>query len=398
MMPDAQIHSGNARPPRVLVIGGSLGGLSVGLALLRAGCDIEIFERSSARMEERGAGLVVQHETRAFMEDYTGASARSFSVCSRERLYLDRSGSIAHVMPGPQYMTSWNALYGLLKSAFPAERYHHDCELIRFEQTGDEVVAFFQSRQERGDLLVAADGTGSACRGQLYPDVAPQYAGYVAWRGVIAERELPGALREAFLERFAFFQGVDTQILCYTIPGPTGEVEVGERRLNWVWYWNVGEEDLREVLTDRNGRLWAHSVPKRLVRLDLVERQREKARYSLPGAFQQLVEVTEEPFIQPIVDLAVDRMTQGRVALLGDAAFTPRPHTAASTSKAITDAVLLSRALEIGQFQVPEALGMWEVTQLRLGHQLEAHGRRLGIHSNLGGTRRFTAAQRNLLR
>ena len=60
---------------------------------------------------------------------------------------------------------------------------------------------------------------------------------------------------------------------------------------------------------------------------------------------------TKEPFVQPIYDLSVPRMVFGRVCLLGDAAFVPRPHTAASTSKAVTNAITLAEA--IGASQAP---------------------------------------------
>jgi hypothetical protein len=44
------------------------------------------------------------------------------------------------------------------------------------------------------------------------------------------------------------------------------------------------------------------------------------------------VAATRKPFLQTIQDLSVRRMAVGRIALVGDAAFIPRPHTAASTS------------------------------------------------------------------
>ena len=62
---------------------------------------------------------------------------------------------------------------------------------------------------------------------------------------------------------------------------------------------------------------------------------------ALPPPFRQLIRSTREPFLQAIVDLVVPRMALGRVALVGDAAVLPRPHTAASASKAAADALAL---------------------------------------------------------
>lgn len=371
---------------RVLVAGGSLGGLAAGLALLRIGCNVEVFEKSSARIEERGAGLVVQPETLQFMENYTGTHRGAFSVRSKERHYLARDGTPQRAMKSRQLMTSWNALYGLMKEAFPAGRYHRGREAIGFEQDEEGVTVHFAGGdKKRADLLVAADGTGSTCRAQLLPAAQPQYAGYVAWRGTVNEADAEAGLKDMFLNRFIFHQGKATQILCYTIPGPEGEVEEGRRRLNWVWYWNTPEgEPLRKVMTGLGARQWAHSVPQGQVRPELFERQKEHARQKLPGIFQRLIEATEEPFIQPIVDLGVDRMVFGRVALIGDAAFTPRPHTAASTSKAIINATSLALMLDKHPGDRCGALARWEKAQLRLGDQLHSHGRRLGAQSCLG--------------
>jgi 2-polyprenyl-6-methoxyphenol hydroxylase-like FAD-dependent oxidoreductase len=90
------------------------------------------------------------------------------------------------------------------------------------------------------------------------------------------------------------------------------------------------------------------------------------------------VNATSEPFVQAIVDLAVSRMIHGRVALIGDAAFVPRPHTAASTAKAAENALALADALEAVRHDVPRALAAWEPDQLRLGMSLRLSGQRLG--------------------
>src|SRR5437588_655142 len=44
--------------PRVVVTGGSVGGLTAALVLRDAGCDVTVFERSSAALQARGAGTI----------------------------------------------------------------------------------------------------------------------------------------------------------------------------------------------------------------------------------------------------------------------------------------------------------------------------------------------------
>jgi 2-polyprenyl-6-methoxyphenol hydroxylase-like FAD-dependent oxidoreductase len=74
-------------------------------------------------------------------------------------------------------------------------------------------------------------------------------------------------------------------------------------------------------------------------------------------------------------------MVSGRVALVGDAAFIPRPHTAASASKAAANAIALGKAIGAHPGNLDGALAAWEPEQLALGRRLEAHGQSLGKRS-----------------
>jgi 2-polyprenyl-6-methoxyphenol hydroxylase-like FAD-dependent oxidoreductase len=83
-------------------------------------------------------------------------------------------------------------------------------------------------------------------------------------------------------------------------------------------------------------------------------------------------------------------MTFGRVALVGDAAFIPRPHTAASTAKAAANAIFLADALVRHNHDVIKALPAWEPSQLAYGRQLMASGQQMGNRSQFSyGTSRF---------
>lgn len=371
---------------RVIIIGGSIGGLAAGLALRSIGCNVEIFERSPHELKDRGAGLVVQPETMHFLEKHGIASWDTVSVPAATRQYLSRDGSVIWQQSIYQLMTSWDTLYRQLRSAFPDERYHQNCKLVSLARDEDRVITrFADGREEVCDLLVGADGANSACRRQLLPDVVPHYAGYVAWRGVVDERDVSPVVAELFVDKFTFFQAPHTHILCYLIPGTGGELSPGKRRLNWVWYWNVPEgEPLQRVLTDRTGLFRDYSVPQGTIRPELVEEQRAIAQNILPDAFQHLFEQTQEPFIQPINDLSVPHMIVGRVCLIGDAAFVPRPHTAASTSKAIANAMELAGWMQASQGNVVAALKSWEPSQLELGNYLKIHGKLLGDRSQFG--------------
>jgi 2-polyprenyl-6-methoxyphenol hydroxylase-like FAD-dependent oxidoreductase len=335
-------------------------------------------------MTDRGAGIVFQKEVTDFLTRYGVASQETLVVPVRSRRYLAQDGSVLQEGSMPQAMTSWDALYKTLRAAFPDNHYHAGFRLTGFEQAGDKVTASFESgREEVCDLLIGADGPGSAVRQQLLPDVRSDYAGYVAWRGVVLEHEAPDLAAE-FAGRFTFFQAPHTHILCYLIPGPNGSLTPGQQRLNWVWYVNAAPgEELDGVLTDKDGHRRRFSVPQGLVAPGLVEWLHQQARRILPPQFRLLVEATGESFVQTIHDLAVPQMAFGRVCLTGDAAFVPRPHTAASTAKAAANALALADYLA-ATGDVEDALRRWEPDQLEMGERLREYGQRLGNRSQFG--------------
>ena len=97
--------------------------------------------------------------------------------------------------------------------------------LVSFEQDENQVIARFNDGQLiTCDLLVCADGANSTCRRRLLPDIALQYAGYVAWRGVIEESEVSPEVASVFTDKFIFFGAPQTHIICYMIPGNGGEL------------------------------------------------------------------------------------------------------------------------------------------------------------------------------
>ena len=178
-----------------------------------------------------------------------------------------------------------------------------------------------------------------------------------------------------------------SHIVIYPIPGRDGSVEPGGRLINYVWYRNAPDgPELDEMLTDRRGRVCTVTVPQGEVQAAHVDALHKTALEVLPPAAAELVAKTKDPYIQVMQDVSVDAMVYGRSALVGDAAFALRPHAAAGTAKAVSDAVALAEALADTGMEVDRALAAWEPRQLEIGRNLAARVREMGTRSQVTGT------------
>src|SRR3954471_13802099 len=244
-----------SRRPRVLVAGGSLGGLTAAHVLGDVGCDVTVLERSPEPLTGRGAGIVLHSATVRWWRERDVRPLSEMSAAMRRLRYIDGGGGIAHEQPCRYRVSSFDALYRDLSARLEPPRQRLGCAVAGFEVDGDGVsVALEGGGTERCDLLVGADGIGSRVRRTLLPDVEARYAGYVAWRGTVAEHDLGARAREVLLGAIAYHLMDRSHFLTYPIPGADGSVEEGRRLTNWLWYRNVVEgPDLDALMTDRTG-------------------------------------------------------------------------------------------------------------------------------------------------
>jgi 2-polyprenyl-6-methoxyphenol hydroxylase-like FAD-dependent oxidoreductase len=185
---------------RALIIGGSLGGLFAGNLLRRIGWDVDIFERSPHDLDSRGGGIVLQPEVvEVFRRVGVDLRKVDLGVRSAYRTVLQTDGSIQSKHYAPQTQTSWSLIYTTLKAAFGDQNYHQGKTLVRIDQDlpAEKVTAHFDDgTQEKGDLLIGADGGNSVVRRHFWPNMHPTYAGYLAWRGLLPEDGMPPSARE----------------------------------------------------------------------------------------------------------------------------------------------------------------------------------------------------------
>lgn len=351
------------------------------------GCEVDVFERSTAELEARGAGIAVLDATVRYFVENRVLDVEEVITATPYVRYLEPDGSVHVELDHRIRFSSWNTIYRALLDCFGTDRYHLEKEMVDFDQTDDTVhVHFDDGTSHRCELLVCADGIASRARSRLLPQVEPEYAGYVAWRGTVPEAELTERTFDDLRDAITYQLVPNSHILVYPIPSVEGDLEPGRRLSNFVWYRNVQEgEELEDLLTDRHGREHSTSLPPGAPRAEFVEEIRSYAEDNLAPQIAEVVLKTEATFVQVIYDISVPRMAFDRVLLMGDAAFAVRPHAAAGTAKAAEDAWVLADALNKHD-DLSEALLDWERRQLELGSNLLERARRIGNRSQFDGT------------
>ncbi len=201
---------------------------------------------------------------------------------------------------------------------------------------------------------------------------------------MLDEADVPAAFRETAFSSFNFGFCPGEAAVGYPVAGADGSTEAGRRRFNVMWYRpaQAGAE-LRDLLTGSDGIHHAHGIPPHLVRPDLVAQVKAEAGRLLPPVFSETMRRMTGLFLQPIYDLKSDRVAQGRIALLGDAAFVARPHCGAGVSKAAADAAGLADALA-GSGSVAEATARYDAERGSAGRDAVEWAAHLGSYFQMG--------------
>lgn len=339
-------------------------------------------ERSDTDLEDRGAGIVVLPVTERYFEQGDAGGER-VSLELTYWSYVDSSGTVISADPDHFHFSGWSTIYKSLLEVFGRDHYHFGHEVIGFERSEDGVRAELADGSiDEGDLLVFADGMGSTGRSILLPGTIPQYAGYVAWRGTVSEESLSDATLELIADAMVY-QVLDAgHVLVYAIPSKSGATEPPDREINFVWYRNYPTGGpFEDLMTDIDGRQRQGTMPPGSIRPEHIEEMRDAASRTLAPQLAEIVFGCDQYLIQAVFDLESPRMAFDNVCLLGDAAFTLRPHVAAGQAKACADAWALRDALEQTDGNVSAALQVWEPGQLALARSAIQRTRAMGIAS-----------------
>jgi 2-polyprenyl-6-methoxyphenol hydroxylase-like FAD-dependent oxidoreductase len=315
----------SSSPPsdvRVVVVGGGIGGLSVAIALRRAAIDTTVLERTS-KLEAAGAGITLFGNAMRGLEQLgvRDAVAERSGAARRVAILTSDGGTLSEMPPDlfdGSVATHRGDLQAVLAEAAGELRLNSEVTSVEDDDRGVRVL-LADGSEERGDLVIGADGVQSAVRRQLWSDSRPRYAGYTAWRGVTQFTLEEGWLTESWGRGQRF-----------------GLVDLGDGRTYWFATKNAqeGEQD------EPSGR-----------RAELLRRfsaWHEPVRRVLESADEGSIIRNDVYYLDPL-----ETWSRGRVVLLGDAAHATTPRIGQGAAQAIEDAVALARAVDAASDLAP---------------------------------------------
>jgi salicylate hydroxylase len=351
-----------ASPPRVLIVGGGIGGLFAANALLAHDIPVSVYEQAPA-LGEIGAGVYVTPNAVRHMErvGLGPAVERWGARVGTASSYFRHDGTrIAPVQVTDA--DGWNACFGMHRADFvqflsanlPAGIVHTGHRAVAFEQDAEVGrVTFANGATAEAEVVVGADGIHSELRPSVFPPSNPVFHGTISYRGLVPRERLPGWP----MDRWEMWAGPSKHFLVFPVRHGT--------MVNYVGFMPT-DEQMKEswsapgdpVVLRREFEGWDPRIAEVLAQVDKTFRWALYDREPLPG------------------------WTKGRLTLLGDAAHPMLPHLGQGANQSIEDGMALATILaQADPASVPAALLAYDrlrrerVAQVQLGAR--QHGLRV---------------------
>ncbi|WP_134725267.1 FAD-dependent monooxygenase [Paracoccus luteus] len=336
---------------KVGIAGGGVGGMAAAIALQKQGHDVAIFEQ--AREFGRIGADVNLTPNAVHALDGLGigdalrrTAARPQSRISRtwdsgeETSRLPMSSAAEEKYGAPQLTIHRADLLAALESQLAKGTIRFSARVTGVEQDehGPRILFADGSRFDC-DLVIGADGIHSPVRRALYGEDSPRFTGLVSYRGVFPREAAPDIPN---LDSFTKWWGPTPDLQIVTFPLNLGrEIFV---------FATTGQKDW----TDEG---W--TLPGDIAELRAIYKGFHPEARALLDA---LTEVTRSALH---VRDPMPRWSEGRIALMGDAAHPMVPFMAQGACMACEDAVVLSRAIEGASVEtLPRALEAYAAARI----------------------------------
>jgi 2-polyprenyl-6-methoxyphenol hydroxylase-like FAD-dependent oxidoreductase len=327
----------------ILIVGGGIGGLTLGLALHAANIPCRVFE-SAPEIRAVGVGVnLLPHATKELAALGLEADLARVAIETKDASFFNRFGQLIYEEPlgraagydYPQFSIHRGDLQMVLLEAFKsragADRILTNHHCVGVEQDDHGVVLHFAvgsndavGKSVRGRAAIACDGINSVIRKQFFPDEGePRYSGVNMWRGVTRWKPI---LSGASMTRAGWLS--HGKMVIYPIRAAGSD---GLQLINWVA--EIETPNYRRRDWNRPGSLDDFIRAFADWHFDWLD---------VPAFIRAADSVLEFPMVDQD---PLPRWSFGRVTLLGDAAHPMVPRGSNGAGQAILDTRAMTSAL-----------------------------------------------------
>ncbi|HVL36840.1 MAG TPA: FAD-dependent monooxygenase [Burkholderiales bacterium] len=346
--------------PRVLIVGGGIGGLFAANALIAHGLEVSVYEQAPA-LGEVGAGVyVTPNSVRQLERVGLGPAVEKWGARVGPKSHYFRHDGTPIAPVQVTDASGWNACFGMhradfvdfLAAALPAGIVRCGHRAIGYEEAGSVArVKFANGAMAEADVVVGADGIHSEMRPFVYPPSTPVFHGTISYRGLVSRERLPGWP----MDRWEMWAGPFKHFLVF--PVRHGEM------VNYVGF-VPADEEMKESWS-------APGDP------DVLRREFE----GWDPRIGRVLKAVDSTFRWALYDREpLPTWSKGRLTLLGDAAHPMLPHLGQGANQSVEDGMALATILGlVDKAAAPAALAAYERLRRERVAQVQRGARKHGL-------------------
>jgi salicylate hydroxylase len=346
--------------PRVLIVGGGIGGLFAANALLVHGLDVAVYEQAPA-LGEVGAGVYITPNAVRQMERVgLGPAVEIWGARVGPKSHYFRHDGTPIAPVQVTDASGWSANFGmhradlveLLAAPLPAGVVRCGHRAVGFEQAGEAArVHFADGATAEADVVIGADGIHSELRPHVFPPSRPVFHGTISYRGLVPRERLP----DWPMDRWQMWAGPKKHFLVFPVRHGKMVNYVGfvpaDEEMKESWSAPGDPEVLRREFDG-----WDPRIGTVLAQVDKTFRWALYDREPLPT------------------------WSKGRLTLLGDAAHPMLPHLGQGANQSIEDGMALATILsQTDNRAVPSALLAYERLRRQRVAEVQLGARKHGL-------------------
>ena len=331
------------RTPRILVVGGGIGGLAAALAFQRQRAEVIVCEQSP-KVSEIGAGIgLAPNAIKALralgLEEKINAIAwaSEFAVIRswQDGRPISRAyqGDYRDKFGAPSLTAHRADLLGILAGALTTTDIRPGMRCVAVEtRAGGAAARFADGSEIEADIVVGADGIHSKVRESLFGADAPRFTGCICWRGMAPIEAVP--------------RDINTNDVTLWM-GPHGHVV----------HYRVRRGELLNIVAHIDSDAWTEESWTQECSVDEVTTAYARWNPALTRVFP----ASERWYKWALYDRDPPaRWSKGRATLLGDSAHAMLPYLGQGAAMAIEDGCVLAGMVARAGDDLDGALAAYE--------------------------------------